>query len=161
MFAKNWPERCRRLFTSSDPIIQQLINEEDGGIHKRHASPSIRDRGTLSLPNQAYDSSNPPGYGTSVIVAMDKNSSLSSGTFVSSGVLLSQEKSLGKDTDCNLESVHASKQKVTAIESMLRGLKISNKHNLPSLQSSSLDLEVDPPSSRDPSFPAATLHPMI
>ncbi|XP_058749347.1 CLIP-associated protein-like isoform X2 [Vicia villosa] len=157
MFAKTWPERCRRLFTSFDPVIQRLINEEDGGIHKRHASPSIRDRGTLmSLPSQASASSNPPGYGTSAIVAMDRSSSLSSGTSVSSGVLLSQAKSLGKGTERSLESVlHASKQKVTAIESMLRGLNISDKHNLSSLRSSSLDLEVDPPSARDPPFPAA------
>jgi CLIP-associating protein 1/2 len=120
----------------------QLINEEDGGIHRRHASPSIRDRGALtSLPSQASASSNPPGYGTSAIVAMDRSSSLSSGTSVSSGVLLSQAKSLGKGTERSLESVlHASKQKVTAIESMLRGLNMSDKHNGSSLRSSSLDL---------------------
>ncbi|KAL5075613.1 hypothetical protein RYX36_014597, partial [Vicia faba] len=57
---------------------------------------------------------------------MDRNSSLSSGTFVSSGVLLSQEKSLGKDTNCNFESVHESKQKAvkdvfTIIETMSKG----------------------------------------
>lgn len=157
MFAKTWPERSRRLFSSFDPVIQRLINEEDGGIHRRHASPSIRDRGALtSLPSQASASSNPPGYGTSAIVAMDRSSSLSSGTSVSSGVLLSQAKSLGKGTERSLESVlHASKQKVTAIESMLRGLNMSDKHNGSSLRSSSLDLEVDPPSSRDPPFPAA------
>ncbi|KAJ1387222.1 Vacuole morphology and inheritance protein 14, Fab1-binding region [Sesbania bispinosa] len=157
MFAKTWPERSRRLFSSFDPVIQRLINEEDGGIHRRHASPSIRDRGALmSLPSQASAPSNLPGYGTSAIVAMDRSSSLSSGTSISSGVLLSQAKSLGKGTERSLESVlHASKQKVTAIESMLRGLDLSDKHNSSSLRSSSLDLEVDPPSSRDPPFPAA------
>ncbi|XP_012569378.1 CLIP-associated protein isoform X2 [Cicer arietinum] len=157
MFAKTWPERSRRLFSSFDPVIQRLINEEDGGIHRRHASPSIRDRGaSMSLPSQASVSSNPPGYGTSAIVAMDRSSSLSSGTSVSSGVLLSQAKSHGKGTERSLESVlHASKQKVTAIESMLRGLALSDKHNPSSLRSSSLDLEVDPPSSRDPPYPAA------
>ncbi|MCI16173.1 CLIP-associated protein, partial [Trifolium medium] len=38
---------------------------------------------------------------------------------------------------------------------MLRGLNLSNKHNSSALRSSSLDLGVDPPSSRDPPFPAA------
>ncbi|KAF7804570.1 CLIP-associated protein-like isoform X1 [Senna tora] len=156
MFAKTWPERSRRLFSSFDPVIQRLINEEDGGIHRRHASPSIRDRGALvSLSSQASAPSNLPGYGTSAIVAMDRNSSLSSGTSVSSGVLLSQAKSLGKGAERSLESVlHASKQKVTAIESMLRGLDLSDRHSS-ALRSSSLDLGVDPPSSRDPPFPAA------
>ncbi|KAK7267504.1 hypothetical protein RIF29_20179 [Crotalaria pallida] len=155
MFAKTWPERSRRLFSFFDPAIQRLINEEDGGIHRRHVSPSIRDRSTLtSLTSQASSPSNLPGYGTSAIVAMDRNLSLSSGTSISSGVLLSQA-SHNKGTDRSLESVlHASKQKVSAIESMLRGLNLSDKHNPSALQSSSLDLGVDPPSSRDPPFPA-------
>ncbi|KAK2455175.1 CLIP-associated protein [Trifolium repens] len=151
MFAKTWPERSRRLFSSFDPSIQRLINEEDGGKHRRHASPSVRDRSgpTSSTPNLT-------GYGTSAIIAMDRSSSLSSGTSMSSGVLLSQAKPLGKGTERSLESVlHASKQKVSAIESMLRGLDLSNKHNSSALRSSSLDLGVDPPSSRDPPFPAA------
>ncbi|KAG5072516.1 hypothetical protein GLYMA_03G170000v4 [Glycine max] len=157
MFAKTWPERSRRLFSSFDPAIQRLINEEDGGIHRRHASPSIRDRGApTSLSSQASAPSNLPGYGTSAIVAMDKSSSISSGTSISSGILLSQAKSLGKGTERSLESMlHASKQKVSAIESMLRGLDLSDKHNSSSLRSTSLDLGVDPPSSRDPPFPAA------
>ncbi|KHN02436.1 CLIP-associating protein 1 [Glycine soja] len=157
MFAKTWPERSRRLFSSFDPAIQRLINEEDGGMHRRHASPSIRDRGALmSLSSQASAPSNLPGYGTSAIVAMDKSSSISSGTSISSGILLSQAKSLGKGTERSLESMlHASKQKVSAIESMLRGLDLSDKHNSSSLRSTSLDLGVDPPSSRDPPFPAA------
>ncbi|CAJ1897870.1 unnamed protein product [Sphenostylis stenocarpa] len=167
MFAKTWPERSRRLFASFDPAIQRLINEEDGGIHRRHASPSIRDRGVLgSLSSQTSAPSNLPGYGTSAIVAMDRSSSISSGTSISSGILLSQAKSLGKGTERSLESMlHASKQKVSAIESMLRGLDLSDKHNS-SFRSSSLDLAanfslvapsagVDPPSSRDPPFPAA------
>ncbi|KAK7378548.1 hypothetical protein VNO80_03991 [Phaseolus coccineus] len=156
MFAKTWPERSRRLFASFDPAIQRLINEEDGGIHRRHASPSIRDRGGLtSLASQTSAPSNLPGYGTSAIVAMDRSSSISSGTSISSGILLSQAKSLGKGTERSLESMlHASKQKVSAIESMLRGLDLSDKHNS-SFRSSSLDLGVDPPSSRDPPFPAA------
>ncbi|XP_015892457.2 CLIP-associated protein isoform X1 [Ziziphus jujuba] len=156
MFSKTWPERSRRLFSSFDPVIQRLINEEDGGIHRRHASPSVRDRGSLAAFTQPSAPSNLPGYGTSAIVAMDRSSSLSSGTSLSSGLHLSQTKSLGKGTERSLESVlHSSKQKVTAIESMLRGLDLSDKHNSSTLRSSSLDLGVEPPSSRDPPFPAA------
>ncbi|KAL5562043.1 hypothetical protein UlMin_031790 [Ulmus minor] len=156
MFSKTWPERSRRLFSSFDPVIQRLINEEDGGIHKRHASPSVRDRGALNSFTQHSASSNLPGYGTSAIVAMDRSSNLSSGTSLSSGLLLSQAKSVGKGAERSLESVlHASKQKVSAIESMLRGLDLSDKHGSSTLRSSSLDLGVEPPSSRDPPFPAA------
>ncbi|KAJ7977123.1 CLIP-associated protein [Quillaja saponaria] len=156
MFTKTWPERSRRLFLSFDPVIQRLINEEDGGIHRRHASPSIRDRGPMmSLTTQSSAPSTLTGYGTSAIVAMDRSSSLSSGTSVSSGLISSQTKSVGKGTEHGLESVlHSSKQKVTAIESMLRGLDLSDKHNLATLRSSSLDLGVDCPSARDPPFPA-------
>ncbi|KAJ4849156.1 hypothetical protein Tsubulata_037620 [Turnera subulata] len=157
MFAKTWPDRSRRLFSSFDPVIQRIINEEDGGLHRRHASPSLRDRGAnTSFTSHTSAPSNLPGYGTSAIVAMDRTSSLSSGTSLSSGLLLSQAKSLGKGSERSLESVlHASKQKVTAIESMLRGLEVSDKQNHSTLRSSSLDLGVDPPSSRDPPFPAA------
>ncbi|KAG7983333.1 hypothetical protein I3843_04G100600 [Carya illinoinensis] len=157
MFAKTWPERSRRLFSLFDPVIQRIINEEDGGMHRRHASPSIRDRGALTpFTSQSSAPSNLPGYGTSAIVAMDRSSSIQSGTSLSSGLLLSQAKSHGKGSERSLESVlHASKQKVTAIESMLRGLDLSERHNSSTLRSSSLDLGVDPPSSRDPPFPPA------
>lgn len=80
--------------------------------------------------------SNLPGYGTSAIVAMDRSTSLSSGTSISSALFLSQSKSSSKSTERSLESVlNASKEKVTAIESMLRGLNLSEKS-----RSSSLDL---------------------
>ncbi|XP_038899196.1 CLIP-associated protein isoform X2 [Benincasa hispida] len=140
MFAKTWPERSKRLFSSFDLVIQRLINEEDGGIHRRHASPSVRDRGTMmSLNSQTSTGSSLPGYGTSAIVAMDRSSSLSSGTSLSSG-LLSQSKTFVDGSERSLESVlHSSKQKVNAIESMLRGLDLSEKHN-GNLRSSSLDL---------------------
>ncbi|CAA2934086.1 CLIP-associated isoform X1 [Olea europaea subsp. europaea] len=152
MFAKTWPERSRRLFLSFDPVVQRVINDEDGGMHRRHASPSLRERNSqTSLASQKSAPSNISGYGTSAIVAMDRSASLSSGTSLSAGLLLSQTKSVGKPTDRSLESMlHASKQKVTAIESMLRGLDISEKS-----RSSSLDLGVEPPSSRDPPFPLA------
>ncbi|OVA02233.1 HEAT [Macleaya cordata] len=155
MFTKTWPERSRRLFSSFDPVIQRIINDEDGGVHKRYASPSLRER---SMPLSRTPSQTPAsaGYGTSAIVAMDRTASVPSGVSVSSGLLLSQAKSLGKGTERSLESVlHASKQKVTAIESMLRGLNMSDKHNSSSVRSTSLDLGVDPPSARDPPFPPA------
>lgn len=110
-------------------------------MHRRHASPSVRDRGALTASSQPSAPTTLPGYGTSAIVAMDRTSSLSSGTSVSSGLFHSQAKSLGKGTERSLESVlHSSKQKVTAIESMLRGLELSDKHNSSTIRSSSLDL---------------------
>ncbi|MCD7470841.1 hypothetical protein HAX54_011004 [Datura stramonium] len=152
MFARTWPERSRRLFMSFDPVIQRILNEEDGGTHRRHASPSVRERSShSSLSSQTSASSQIPGYGTSAIVAMDRSSSLPSGTSLSTGLLLSQTKPLGTGTERSLESVlHSSKQKVSAIESLLKGLDMSEKS-----RSSSLDLGVDPPSSRDPPFPLA------
>ncbi|XP_058101370.1 CLIP-associated protein-like isoform X2 [Magnolia sinica] len=158
MFTKTWPERSRRLFSSFDPVIQRLINDEDGGVHRRYASPSLRERG-VQLPRTQSQTmaSDLPGYGTSAIVAMDRSAGFASGTSLSSGsMLLSQTKPIGKGTERSLESVlHASKQKVTAIESMLRGLDISEKFNPSVTRSTSLDLGVDPPSSRDPPFPLA------
>lgn len=154
MFAKTWPDRSRRLFQSFDPVIQRIINEEDGGLHRRHASPSVRERNVPNTP-QSSASLNLPGYGTSAIVAMDKTASLASRSSVSSGMHLPQSKSLDKGSDRSLESVlSSSKEKVSAIESLLRGLDLSSKHNS-TVRSSSLDLGVDPPSSRDPPFPLA------
>ncbi|MBA0704513.1 hypothetical protein Golax_016767 [Gossypium laxum] len=152
MFTKTWPDRSRRLFSSFDPAIQRIINEEDGGMHRRHASPSLRDRNVkMSFTSQTSATLNVPGYGTSAIVAMDRTSSLSSGTSLSSGLNFSQSKPVGKGAERTLESVlHASIQKVSAIESMLRGLDISEKQ-----RSTSLALGVDPPSFCDPPFPAA------
>ncbi|KAH7862848.1 hypothetical protein Vadar_010223 [Vaccinium darrowii] len=157
MFAKTWPERSRRLLLSFDPVIQRVINEENGSMHRRHASPSLHERSSqISLTPQTSAHSNLPGYGTSAIVAMDKSSSLASGMSPSSGLLFSQSKAVGQGTDRSLESVlHSSKQKVTAIESMLRGLDSSDEHFSSTPRSSSLDLGVDSPSSRDPPFPLA------
>ncbi|RAL47733.1 hypothetical protein DM860_012358 [Cuscuta australis] len=150
MFAKTWPERSRRLFLSFDAVIQRIINEEDGGIHRRHASPSLRDRSSHTLAPPA-SASYLAGYGTSAIVAMDKSATLPAGTSTSSGLLLPQAKPASTGSERSLESVlHASKQKVSAIESLLKGLGTSEK-----TRSSSLDLGVDPPSSRDPPYPLA------
>ncbi|KAK1420589.1 hypothetical protein QVD17_22304 [Tagetes erecta] len=151
MFSKTWPERSRRLFSSFDPVIQRIVNEEDGGMHRRHASPSLRDRNPQTPVNaQSSSSSSLAGYGTSAIVAMDRNANLPSVTSHSSGLYSSQSKPISKTTERSLESMlHSSKQKVTAIESMLRGIDSGR------VRSSSLDLGVDPPSSRDPPFPLA------
>lgn len=112
----------------------QIINEEDGGIHKRHTSPSIRERSShFSLASQT-STSHLPGYGTSAIVSMDRSANLPSGTSLSSGPLLPQAKPVGVER--SLESVlHASKHKVSAIENLLKGLDVSEKS-----RSSSLDL---------------------
>ncbi|PHT77786.1 CLIP-associated protein [Capsicum annuum] len=149
MFARTWPERSRRLLSSLDPAIQRIINEEDGSIHKRHTSPSVRERSShFSLASQT-STSHLPGYGTSAIVSMDRSTNLPAGTSLSSGLLLPQAKPVGVER--SLESVlHASKQKVSAIENLLKGLDVSERS-----RSSSLDLGVDPPSSRDPPFPLA------
>ncbi|RVW53581.1 CLIP-associated protein [Vitis vinifera] len=121
MFAKTWPERSRGAYLCAfDPVIQRIINEEDGGMHRRHASPSLREKSSQISFTPQTSAPHLPGYGTSAIVAMDRSSSLPSGTSISSGLLLSQAKSIGKGTERSLESVlQASKQKVTAIESML------------------------------------------
>ncbi|XP_020083722.1 CLIP-associated protein isoform X2 [Ananas comosus] len=137
MFTKTWPERSRRLFMSFDPVIQRIINDEDGGIHKRYASPSLRERGAQLSRTPSHATTQLPGYGTSAIVAMDKSATIPSEPSLSSTtLLLSQSKTFGKSSERSLESVlNASKQKVSAIESLLKG--------------------VDPPSSRDPQFPLA------
>lgn len=125
-------------------MLLQVINDEDGGMHRRHASPSVRERSSqMSFTPQTHTPSNLAGYGTSAIVAMDRNSTLPAGTSHSSGLLFSQPKPVGKGTERSLESVlHASQQKVTAIESLLRGLHASDKYNPSALRSSSLDLGI-------------------
>ncbi|PUZ47925.1 hypothetical protein GQ55_7G205100 [Panicum hallii var. hallii] len=157
MFAKTWPERSRRLFMSFDPAIQRIINDEDGGVHKRYASPSLRDR--VAQPSRAPSHASGtlvPGYGTSAIVAMDKSAAISSdSSFSSNSLRLSQSKTIGRSSERSLESVlNSSKEKVSAIESLLKGVSISGQ-NFSTARSTSLDLGVDPPSSRDPPVPLA------
>ncbi|KAG2567311.1 hypothetical protein PVAP13_7NG344800 [Panicum virgatum] len=157
MFAKTWPERSRRLFMSFDPAIQRIINDEDGGVHKRYASPSLRDR--VAQPSRApphASGTHVPGYGTSAIVAMDKSAAISSdSSFSSNSLRLSQSKTIGRSSERSLESVlNSSKEKVSAIESLLKGVSISGQ-NFSTARSTSLDLGVDPPSSRDPPVPLA------
>lgn len=122
----------------------QLLNEEDGGMHKRYASPALRDRGgSIPLSRTSHASSGPnvnPGYGTSAIVAMDKSAStISSEPSLSSTSLLSQVKP-NKTSERSLESVlSSSKQKVSAIESLLKGV---SDRNFSVARSSSLDLGI-------------------
>ncbi|KAJ3679992.1 hypothetical protein LUZ60_016270 [Juncus effusus] len=148
MYSKTWPERSRRLFMSFDPSIQRLINDEDGGIHKRYASPSLRDRAGPAAPVSRANQSH---YATSAIVAMDKTASATvSSSSDSMSLLLSQAKSSSKPSERSLESVlSSSKQKVSAIESLLKG---AADRNFSAVRSSSLDLGGDAPSSRDPSI---------
>ncbi|CAL9133696.1 unnamed protein product [Musa acuminata var. zebrina] len=163
MFTKTWPERSQRLFLSFEPAIQRIINEEDGGLHKRYASPSLRERGVqLTHAPSRTTITSVTGYGTSAIVAMDKSATVSTGTSLSSATFLSQSKTLGKNTERTLETVlHSSKQKVSAIESLLKGVSLLGKQNFSSARSTSLDLGIDAPSTCDPSvsasFPSSNL----
>ncbi|OMO99320.1 CLIP-associated protein [Corchorus capsularis] len=148
MFKKSWPERSQQLFLSFDSAIQRMINDEDGGIQRRHPSPSIRGR-ELRKSNKAFHaptSTNLPGVGTSLLTTMDRSRPVPVGTSLSSGPFPSEVKSLGNGTERSFESVqHANKQRVPAIQNMLAGLDISEKLNFQKKQSASLDLGVDPP----------------
>ncbi|PNT69074.1 CLIP-associated protein isoform X2 [Brachypodium distachyon] len=156
MFIKTWPERSRRLFMSFDPAIQRIINDEDGGMHKRYPS-SLHEKGVqLSRASSHASATHLAGYSTSSIVAMDKGAAISSESSLSSSILLSQSKAAGRHTERSIESVlSSSKQKVSAIESLLKGVGISGRQNFSAVRSTSLDLGVDPPSSRAPSIPLA------
>lgn len=169
VFAKCWPERSRRLFASFDPVIQRLINEEEGGLHKRYASPSLRDRSAHQMKHSstgtqsASAGSQLVSFGTTPIVAMDRT-----------GSSLTNNKA---PSERSLESVlQASQQQVNAIETMLKGMDILEKSDLSSLRSNGKEhgltvggsyrkihastiatrVGVDPPSARDPPFPAST-----
>uniref|UniRef100_A0A0E0NHT7 TOG domain-containing protein n=2 Tax=Oryza rufipogon TaxID=4529 RepID=A0A0E0NHT7_ORYRU len=155
MFTKTWPERSRRLFMSFDPAVQRIINDEDGGLQKRYPSPSLREKGVqLSRASSHASGTHLAGYSTSAIVAMDKSAAISSESSLSSRSLLSQSKKIGRTAERSIESVlSSSKQKVSAIESLLKG--VSGRQNFSAMRSTSLDLGVDPPSSRDPPIPLA------
>ncbi|XP_051193751.1 CLIP-associated protein isoform X1 [Lolium perenne] len=158
MFIKTWPERSRRLFMSFDPAIQRIINDEDGGMHKRYPSSSLHEKGVqLSRASSHASGTHLTGYSTSSIVAMDKGAAISSESSLPSSALLSQSKVAGRHAERSIESVlSSSKQKVSAIESLLKGVGISGRQNFSAVRSTSLDLGVDPPSSRDPHIPLAT-----
>ncbi|XP_048558228.1 CLIP-associated protein-like isoform X2 [Triticum urartu] len=142
MFTKTWPERSRRLFMQFDPAIQRTINDEDG-VHKRYASPSLREKVLQPSRTSSHASgTHMPGYGTSAIVAMDKSAAISSDSSLPSNNLrLSQSKTTSRVSDRSLESVlSSSKEKVSAIESLLKGVSISDRQNFSVARSTSLDL---------------------
>lgn len=103
-------------------------------MHKRYASPSLLERGfQLSRSSSHAATSNLPGYHTSAIFSMDKSSSHA----------LSQIKQPENFSERSLESVlNSSKQKVSAIESLLKGVNISGKLRNSSAHSTSLDLGI-------------------
>ncbi|KAH7387488.1 hypothetical protein KP509_16G025400 [Ceratopteris richardii] len=172
VFAKCWPERCRKLFANFDPAIQRLIIEEEGGLHKRYASPSLRDLNTHQMKHStigagtqsASAGSQLVSFGATPIVAMDRT-----------GSMITNSKAA---PERSLESVlHASQQQVNAIETMLKGMDIVEKTDLSTRSNrkeQGADLMstgsykkiyasnvatrvgVDPPSARDPPLPAAT-----
>ncbi|XP_022682570.1 CLIP-associated protein isoform X3 [Setaria italica] len=158
MFTKTWPERSRRLFMSFDPAIQRIINDEDGGKHKRHPSPSLHERGVQLSRASSHAGGNHFGYGTSAIVAMDKGAAISSeSSLSSSSLLLSQSKTIGRSAERSIESVlSSSKEKVSAIESLVKGVSMSDRHNFSAIRSTSLDHGVDHTSSHDSPTISAT-----
>lgn len=114
-------------------------------MHKRYASPSLLERGfQLSRSSSHAATSNLPGYHTSALVAMDKSSSVASGESLSSGShAFSQLKPPEQFSERSLESVlNSSKQKVSAIESLLKGVSLSGKLRNSSSHSTSLDLGI-------------------
>lgn len=122
-------------------------------MHRKYASPSLHERSSQLPRSQPLVPSSVHGYGISSIVAMDKGTSLQSGASTTSisgasissdSLLVAHTKQVGQSTERSLESVlHASKQKVTAIESMLKGLNLSERANLSSTRSTSLDLGIN------------------
>ncbi|KAK4751073.1 hypothetical protein SAY87_004555 [Trapa incisa] len=149
LFAKTWPERAQHLFSSFPSHIQRIIDEEDRGFHRRYSSSSNRER-TLTIPlTYTASQTTSPRRDSSAVVALDRSTSLPYGISHSSGLPRSQVKSLDKEDSDTLErALHGSKQKVPAIETMLRGLEVLDKEN--TFRSSSLDLGFDSPSSSDP-----------
>ncbi|XP_022722851.1 CLIP-associated protein-like isoform X2 [Durio zibethinus] len=151
MFKKTWPERSQELFLSFDPVIQRMINDEYGATHRRHPSPSIRGRDVRKSHKafQAPTFTDLPGPGTSIVTTMDRSRAVPVGIPLSSGPFFSEVKSHGNGTERTFENIpHANKQRTPAIQNVLAGLDISEKHNFQKKRSASLDLGVDPLSVR-------------
>ncbi|KAK3154631.1 hypothetical protein QOZ80_2BG0193110 [Eleusine coracana subsp. coracana] len=146
MFTKTWPERSHRLFMSFDPAMQRTINDEDWG-HKQYSSSSLHQRDVQLSRASSHAGGIHFGYCTAPIVAMDKSAAISSeSSLLSSSLLLSS-----RSAERSIESVlNSSKQKVSAIESLLNGVSMSDLNNLSAVHSTSLSLGVDPPSSGSP-----------
>ncbi|EOY05437.1 CLIP-associated protein, putative isoform 1 [Theobroma cacao] len=156
MFKKTWPERSLQLFQSFDPVIQRIINDEDGGTQRRHPSPSVRGR-DLRKCHKAFHvatSTNLSEPGTSLLTTTDRSRAVPVGVPLSSGPFSSEVKSLGNGTERSFENMpRANKQRVPAIQNMLAGLDISEELNFQKKRLASLDLGVDPPSARGLPFP--------
>lgn len=90
--------------------VKHVINEVEEGIHRRDASP-VNSRGA-PMGFSPQSASNMHLYGTSATVSRDRSSC-----------------SPGIGTERVLETVsQSSKEKVSAIENMLRGLDLAEKH---------------------------------
>ncbi|KAF8748083.1 hypothetical protein HU200_013062 [Digitaria exilis] len=100
----------------------KIINDEDGGKHKRYPSLSLHEREVQLSRASSHAGSTHFGVGTSAIIAMDKGGAISSESLSSSSLLLSQSKTIGRGAERSTESMlSSSKQKVSAIESLLKG----------------------------------------
>jgi CLIP-associating protein 1/2 len=120
----------------------QIINEEDG-VHKRYASPSLRDKVAPSRASSHSSGTRIPGYGTSAIVAMDKSAAISSdSSFSSNNLRLPQSKTIGRGSERTESVLNSSKEKVSAIESLLKGVSVSDRQNFSAARSTSLDLGI-------------------
>ncbi|WVZ74590.1 hypothetical protein U9M48_022754 [Paspalum notatum var. saurae] len=132
MFTKTWPNRSHRLFMSLDPAIQRMINDEYGG---RHSGIQLS-RASSHVGGTHF------GYGVSTVVAMDKSAAISSGSsLLSSGLLLSQSKTIGRSAERSVEGMLSSReQNVSAITSSLKGVSMSDRQNFSDVHLASLDL---------------------
>ncbi|XP_072993826.1 CLIP-associated protein-like isoform X2 [Typha latifolia] len=123
IFVKIWPVRAHQLFSSLDPARQKIIDNEDGG---RHKTDPLSVCGGIQLVEVLSHSPTPnfPGRGTTSLVATDESTSITSGTFISSGGMsLSQTKSSSRGPDMNSESLlPASKEEAFAFESSPKGV---------------------------------------
>ncbi|KAJ7559060.1 hypothetical protein O6H91_04G068100 [Diphasiastrum complanatum] len=187
LFTKTWPNKSRRLFSSFDPVIQRLILEEDGGFHKRYASPSFTDKGTQQARNAPSHSSNvvpqpsafggtPIAYSTPASTDFERSSnSASLGSNNIMNISTNQKNLIEHASERTLESLlQSSQQRVNAIETMLRGIDLT-EHGMVSAASrvpnkdsvggsyrkihapaAPARIGIDPPSARDPPFPAST-----
>lgn len=87
----------------------------------------------------SHASGNHFGYGTSPIVAMDKSAAISSQSSpLSSSLLLS-----GRSAERSIEGVlNSSKHKVSATESLLKGVSMSDQNNFSAVHLTSLNLGI-------------------
>jgi CLIP-associating protein 1/2 len=101
----------------------------------------LHERGVQLSRASSHPGGNHFGYGTSAIVAMDKSAATSSeSSLSSSSLLLSQSKTIGRSAERSIESVlSSSKEKVSAIETLVKGVSMSGRPNFSAICSTSLD----------------------